>query len=105
MIQHISEAEFTSKVLESDLPVLVDFFADWCGPCKMMSPVLEELSEEYAGKALIVKVNVDDNRDLSRTYKVMSIPNMILFKGGQKVDQIIGAVPKEEVKAKLEAAL
>ncbi|MDE5852684.1 MAG: thioredoxin, partial [Oscillospiraceae bacterium] len=81
---------FKEVVLESKIPVLVDFFADWCGPCQMMGPILEEIATELAGKAKIVKINVDDNPDIAADYGVMSIPNMIIFKNGEKKENFVG---------------
>ena len=96
---------FEHEVLKSDLPVLVDFWAAWCGPCKMIAPIIDQLAEEYDGKAKIAKVNVDDNRDLAVQFKVMSIPTLILFKDGEIVDQIIGARPKAELEKFIQKAL
>ena len=84
---------FQKEVLESNIPVLVDFSAVWCGPCQMMGPVLDQLSAEYAGKAKIVKVDIDESADLAMKYQVMSVPNMIFFKDGKPVDAVICAVP------------
>ena len=89
----------------SEKTVLIDFYADWCGPCKMMSPVLDQLSAELEGKIKIGKVNVDDDPELAGQFKVMSIPNFVLIKNGQVVDQVIGAVPKAQMLAKLQAVL
>ena len=105
MVLKFTTADFEKEVLESDIPVLVDFYADWCGPCKMMSPVLDQLSAELAGKIKIGKVNVDDDPELAGQFKVMSIPNFVLIKNGQVVDQVIGAVPKAQMLAKLQAVL
>ena len=96
---------FEHEVLKSDLPVLVDFWAAWCGPCKMIAPIIDQLAEEYDGKAKIAKVNVDDNRDLAVQFKVMSIPTLILFKDGEIVDQIMGACPKAELEKFIQKAL
>ncbi|MBR4015860.1 MAG: thioredoxin [Anaerotignum sp.] len=104
MVQIKSE-QFQKEVLESNVPVLVDFSATWCGPCQMMGPVLEQLSAEYEGKAKILKVDVDESADLAMKYQVMSVPNMIFFKGGQKVDAVVGAVPANFLKEKLDGLL
>lgn len=105
MVLKFTTANFQKEVLESEIPVLVDFYADWCGPCKMMSPVLDQLSAELEGKIKIGKVNVDDDPELAGQYKVMSIPNFVLIKNGQVVDQVIGAVPKAQMLSKIQAAL
>ena len=105
MVLKFTTADFQKEVLESNIPVLVDFYADWCGPCKMMSPVLDQLSAELEGKIKIGKVNVDDEPELAGQFKVMSIPNFVLIKNGQVVDQVIGAVPKAQMLAKLQATL
>lgn len=85
---------FKSEVLDSDIPVLVDFWAVWCGPCKMLAPTIEQLSKEFEGKAKVGKVNVDDNQQLAAQYGIMSIPTIIIFKGGKVVEQFIGVQPK-----------
>ena len=105
MVLKFTQADFQQEVLESDIPVLVDFFATWCGPCKMMSPVLEQLSEELEGKLEVGKIDVDEEPNLAGQYQVMSIPNFVIFKNGRAVDQIIGAVPKEQMMAKIQAVL
>ena len=105
MVLKFTTADFQKEVLEPDIPVLVDFYADWCGPCKMMSPVLDQLSNELEGQIKIGKVNVDDDPELAGQYKVMSIPNFVLIKNGQIVDQVIGAVPKAQMLAKIQAVL
>lgn len=105
MVVRFTEADFQTEVLESDIPVLVDFYADWCGPCKMMSPVLEQISQELEGKLKVGKINVDEEPNLAGEYRVMSIPNFVLFKNGQAVDQVVGAVPKSQMMAKIQAVL
>ena len=93
----ISDNDFESEVLQSDVPVLVDFWAPWCGPCKAIAPLLEELAEEYGGKIKVAKVNVDDNKESATKYNVRGIPNLILFKDGESQEQIVGAVAKQEL--------
>ena len=104
-ISEITDANFKSEVLQSNVPVLVDFWAPWCGPCRAIAPVLEELAGEYAGRAKIVKLNVDDHQNAAATYGVRSIPNLIVFKNGQVAQQIVGAVPKTKLTQALDAAL
>jgi thioredoxin 1 len=101
----ISEATFDGSVLKAEKPVLVDFWAPWCGPCRMVAPVVDELATEYDGKVSFVKVNVDDNPRVASQYGVMSIPTLILFKGGAPVSNIVGFRPKPELKKTLDAAL
>ena len=102
MVNKFNESNFDAEVLQSDLPVFVDFYADWCGPCKMMSPVIDKLAEEYEGKIKVGKVNVDENGDLAVKYGIMSIPNMIFFKNGEVADRVVGAIPKPAMKEKFE---
>ena len=97
MTTQINAAEFQSKVLEAEGPVLVDFFATWCGPCQMMAPVLDEASEEIAGKGAIYKIDVDQAPEIASQYGIMSIPTMILFQGGQPAQQFVGVQSKQTV--------
>eukprot|EP00903_Cladosiphon_okamuranus_P003536 g3534.t1 len=102
MAKTLTQDNFQSEVIDSDQPVLVDFWAEWCGPCKMIGPVLDQLSSEIEGQAKIGKVNVDDARDLAVKYNVKSIPLLLFFKNGEVKDQIVGAnVTKDQLKAKL----
>ena len=101
----IKEAKFDEVVIKSKMPVLVDFWAPWCGPCRMVAPVVEELSGEYDGKVSFVKINVDDNPQVAGQFGVMSIPTLILFKEGKPASTIVGFRPKEELKKSLDAAL
>ena len=93
-IVHFSDTDFDDKVLKNDKPVLVDFYADWCGPCKMAAPIIDELSEEYEGKAVIGKVNVDENNQTAQEYGVMSIPTVVVFKDGKEAGRKIGFAGK-----------
>jgi thioredoxin 1 len=101
----VTDATFDAEVLGSDVPVLVDFWAEWCGPCKMVAPVLEEIAAENEGKIRIVKVNTDENPEITRRYQVMSIPTMSVFSGGEVVKSIVGAKPKAALLRDLEAYL
>ncbi len=90
----VTDENFKELVLDSDLPVLVDFWAPWCGPCRMVAPVVDEIAEQYDGQVKVVKVNTDENPNTATQYGIRSIPTLILFKGGQRVDTVVGAVPK-----------
>jgi thioredoxin 1 len=101
----INEKNFEDEVLKSDLPVLVDFWAPWCGPCQMLTPILEDVANDYEGKIKVVKVNIQENENLASQYGIMAIPNLKIFKDGQVVDEIIGLQPKEAIGEKIEAVL
>ncbi|MDE6607137.1 MAG: thioredoxin [Lachnospiraceae bacterium] len=98
-------ANFEEEVLKSELPVLVDFYADWCGPCKMMGPIVKEMADAYDGKMKIGKLNIDEEMDIAQKYRVMSIPTFIIFKNGQAVETMVGGMPKSELEAKIKQAL
>jgi len=100
-----TDENFETEVIQSDLPVLVDFWAEWCGPCKMIAPSVEELATDFAGKARVGKVDVDSNQAVASKYGIRSIPSLLIFKGGEVVEQIVGAVPKAQLQSKLEANL
>ncbi len=101
----VTDADFESEVLKSDLPVLVDFWAPWCGPCRMVAPLVEELAGEYDGKMKFVKLNTDDNIQTASKYGIRSIPTLLVFKGGNVVDQIMGAKPKPALVSAIEKHL
>jgi thioredoxin 1 len=102
-IQHLNGDQFQEEVVRSEIPVLVDFYADWCGPCKMIAPAIEQLSKEYAGKVKFVKVNTDDNQELASGFGIMSIPTVMFFSKGKVEDLVVGAVPAAVFKKKLDA--
>lgn len=104
-VVELTSANFTEEVLQSSTPVLIDFWAPWCGPCKIMSPLVEEVAGELGGKMKVGKVNVDEHGDLAQQYNILSIPTFMVFKGGQVVEQFSGAMPKEALLQKLQAHL
>jgi thioredoxin 1 len=97
MAQEITDANFETEVLNSDIPVMVDFWAPWCGPCRALAPVIDQVAEEFAGKVKVVKLNTDENPESAVKFRITSIPNLIIFKQGKPVDQLIGAVGKEKI--------
>ena len=103
--EQVTDSTFKQVVLESSVPVLVDFWAPWCGPCRMVAPVVEEIAEQYDGQVKVVKVNTDDNPSVASQYGIRSIPTLMIFKGGQRVDMVVGAVPKTTLANTLEKYL
>ncbi|MFA5276009.1 MAG: thioredoxin [Candidatus Omnitrophota bacterium] len=101
-LHHFTDGNFKKEVVESELPVLVDFWANWCGPCKMIAPAVEELAKEYAGKIKIGKLDVDGNSKIASHYGIMSIPTLMFFKKGQVLEQVVGALNKADLKRKIE---
>ncbi len=104
-IKHISDASFDADVLQSDKPVLVDYWAEWCGPCKMIAPILDDISKDYGGRLQIAKMNVDENQAVPAKYGIRGIPTLMLFKGGELVDTKVGALPKAQLTAFLDRHL
>ena len=100
--QPVTDADFTEEVLNADLPVLVDFWADWCGPCKMVAPVVEELAADYDGRLKVMKVDVDSSPLTAGNYGIRSIPTLLIFKDGKPVQQVVGAVPKQMLQEKID---
>lgn len=99
---HVTDGDFEQQILQSDMPALVDFWAAWCGPCRTVGPIVEELASEYAGKVRVAKLDVDANKETPSKYGVRGIPTLMLFRNGQVVDQIVGAVPKNRIKELLD---
>ncbi len=101
----VTDGEFENSILKADKPAVVDFWAVWCGPCRAVAPVIEELAQEYSDRAVVAKLDVDSNRDTAVKYGIQAIPTILFFKGGQQVDRIVGAADKRTIKAKLDALL
>ncbi|HEY9615475.1 thioredoxin [Pantanalinema rosaneae CENA516] len=101
----VTDATFKQEVLESEVPVLVDFWAPWCGPCRMVAPIVDEIASQYEGQVKVVKVNTDENPTVASQYGIRSIPTLMIFKGGQRVDMVVGAVPKTTLSSTLEKYL
>ncbi len=104
-VMNIGDGDFAKEVLQSDQPVLVDFWATWCAPCRAIAPAVEELATQYKGKVKVAKVNIDDNQNTPQQYGIRSIPTLLVFKGGKVVEQIVGAVPKSKLEAALQKVL
>lgn len=101
----VTDSSFKQEVLDSPIPVLVDFWAPWCGPCRMVAPVVDEIAQQYAGQVKVVKINTDENPSVASQYGIRSIPTLMIFKGGQRVDMVVGAVPKTNLASTLEKHL
>jgi thioredoxin 1 len=104
-VTEVTDATFQSEVLDSPVPVLVDFWAAWCGPCRLIAPLVEAIGEEYRGRARVVKVDVDTNQQYAAQFGISSIPALLFFKNGKVVDRIVGAVPKEQIARKLDSVI
>ncbi|HEY2771810.1 MAG TPA: thioredoxin [Solirubrobacteraceae bacterium] len=104
-VAEVTDTNFQAEVIESEIPVLVDFWAPWCGPCRMVAPVVEEIAQERAGELKVVKMNTDENQQTALSFNIMSIPTLILFRNGQPAKTVIGAYPKRKLEAELEPAL
>jgi thioredoxin 1 len=104
-VSEVSDTNFQAEVIESDVPVLVDFWAPWCGPCRMVAPVVEEIAQERGEQLKVVKLNIDENQDTAMQFNVLSIPTLMLFRDGQVAKTVVGAYPKRKLEAELEPAL
>ncbi len=104
-VLHLTDNDFKKEVLQSELPVVVDFWAPWCGPCKAIGPIVEELAKEYQKKIKVAKINIDENAKTATSYGIMSIPTVMFFKNGKVIEQVVGAISKSEFKKKIEANL
>jgi len=105
MLLHLTAKDFEKEVLQSEVPVLVDFAAVWCGPCQMMGPIMEKLAADYSGKAKVAKVDIDESASLAQKYHIMSVPALLFFKGGKVMDQVVGAVPAAQLATKLDGLM
>ncbi|MBW1703601.1 MAG: thioredoxin [Deltaproteobacteria bacterium] len=105
MVKEVTDQNFANDVLKAEMPVLIDFWAPWCGPCNMVSPVVEKVSDDYVDKMEFCKMNVDEAPETAQSYGIMSIPTLMLFKNGEKVDEIIGAVPESSIKTMIDTVL